>query len=603
MLLPPQSVRDLNTHHLFQPPATRALWTNRADALRRQILFSTGLLPMPDKTPLTPIVTGEHDGGDFIVKNVAIQTFPGFYLCGNLYLPKGKPGRHPAIVNPHGHWENGRLEMQPDVPKASPPPAPAGDGKGNLTAIGVNLARQGFVVFAYDMVGYNDTVQIPQHRTFGNSKDAWAQGVSLMGLQLWNSIRVVDYLASLNEVDSKRIGVTGASGGGTQAFLLAAVDDRITASVPVNMVSAYMQGGCLCENGPGLRVGTDNVEIAALSAPKPQLLVAATGDWTGHVPDEEWPTLRKVYDLYDHPESTACVQFNYGHNYNIESREAMYAWFGKWFLKDNNPTHFKEKPFSLTPQQLRVWTDKHPMPKDALNEKQVEEWWVAKHQSAMSKMWPVDKASHKNFVQAVRPMLQMSLAVASEPSPARKSSTGAPVLIVSVEGDPAQNGLIDPSIKRIVLPPIDHKLEQSQDLYFTCYNQTQVVERVSAIVDQIDRLAAESGSKINLAGTGQAGAWALLARGLTDAVQGCVVDCDGLDPNDPSTYLESLYAPGIISAGGLKSAAALTLSQLYLTNCNPDNWREVENLYKQINVPFGFVPGHLQEPDILKLLR
>ncbi|MEI6913912.1 MAG: hypothetical protein WCL39_02150, partial [Armatimonadota bacterium] len=160
----------------------------------------------------------------------------------------------------------------------------------------------------------------------------------------------------------------------------------------------------------------------------------------------------------------------------------------------------------------------------------------------------------------------------------------------------------NPSIKRIVLPPIDHKLEQSQDLYFTCYNQTQVAERVSAIVAQIDKLAAESGSKINLAGTGQAGAWALLARGLTDAVQGCVVDCDGLDPNDPSTYLEALYAPGIISAGGLKSAAALTLSRLSLFNCKPENWKEVAELYEKMGVPLRLESRKIQEADVLNLL-
>src|SRR5207302_5943255 len=137
-------------------------------------------------------------------------------------------------------------------------------------------------------------------------------------------------------------------------------------AVTVNMDSAYLQGGCRCENGPGLRVGSDNVEIGAMMAPKPLLLVAATGDWTKNVPNEEWPAIKKVYDLYGAGDKTAVVQFNYGHNYNIESREAMYTWFGKWLLNDPNPAHFKEKPFEVDLNAMRVWNAQHPMPADAL---------------------------------------------------------------------------------------------------------------------------------------------------------------------------------------------------------------------------------------------
>src|SRR5207247_4035523 len=130
----------------------------------------------------------------------------------------------------------------------------------------------------------------------GNMK-TW-QGCEILPVhQLWKCIRVEDNLKILPDVDKNRIGATGASGGGSQTFLLAAVDDRVKCSVPVNMVSAYMQGGCLCENAPGLRVGSDNVEVSAAFAPRPQLLVSCTGDWTSKVPVEEWPAVKKVYDL------------------------------------------------------------------------------------------------------------------------------------------------------------------------------------------------------------------------------------------------------------------------------------------------------------------
>ena len=220
---------------------------------------------MPEKTPLNPQRFGKLERDGYTIEKVLLETWPGFFLGGNLYVPT-TPGKHPAVVSPHGHWNYGRLEHQP---LASVPLRAA------------NLARRGHVVFIYDMVGYNDTIQVP-HSFNGRRETLWAFGP--LGLQLWDSIRVVDYIASLPEVDATRIGATGASGGATQTFLLAAVDDRIAYAAPVNMVSAYMQGGSYCENAPGLRLGISNLDIAATFAPKPMLLISATGDWTKHVP-------------------------------------------------------------------------------------------------------------------------------------------------------------------------------------------------------------------------------------------------------------------------------------------------------------------------------
>src|SRR5204863_6299432 len=121
--------------------------------------------------------------------------------------------------------------------------------------------------------------------------------ISLMGFQLWNSIRAVDFLEELADVDKTRIAITGASGGGTQTFLLGAVDDRLAAQAPVVMVSHTMQGGCGCENMPGLRVEFSNMEIAAGAAPRPQILVAATGDWTKTTLTVEGPAIGRVYEL------------------------------------------------------------------------------------------------------------------------------------------------------------------------------------------------------------------------------------------------------------------------------------------------------------------
>ena len=176
------------------------------------------------------------------------------------------------------------------------------------------------------MVGYNDTIQVP-HRFGSAEQRLWSFGP--LGLQLWDSIRALDFLASLDDVDAGQLGITGASGGGTQTFLLTAVDDRVQFASPVNMVSAIMQGGDLCENAPGLRLNTSNVEIAAMFAPKPMLLVSATGDWTHNVPKEEYPAIKRIYDLYGKGDQVEVVQIDEKHNYNRLSREAVYRFFAK----------------------------------------------------------------------------------------------------------------------------------------------------------------------------------------------------------------------------------------------------------------------------------
>ena len=193
----------------------------------------------------------------------------------------------------------------------------------------------------------DDTRQVP-HGFAGPREELWLVGT--LGLQLWNSIRVVDYLASLPDVDDARIGVTGASGGATQGFLLAAVDDRVGYSAPVNMVSFLMQGGSPCENAPLLRIDTHNVEFAAAFAPKPQLLVSATGDWTVNTPAEEFPAVQDIYRLLDAGSNVEWRQFDSPHNYHRDSREAVYGFFGRHILGDPGAARFVERGYS--PEQL-----------------------------------------------------------------------------------------------------------------------------------------------------------------------------------------------------------------------------------------------------------
>jgi dienelactone hydrolase len=382
-LAPP---KDLDGYFPFTPPANKEAWNARAERLRTQVLISQGLYPLPTKTPLNAVIYGKLDRGDYTVEKVFFESQPGFFVTGNLYRPVGKTGKLPAILCPHGHWNNGRFydSGRDNVRRSIVEGAERFEegGRSPLQSRCVQLARMGCVVFHYDMLGYADSIQLSfelAHR-FGippndprasmNKTDAWglfspqaeSHLQSVMGLQTWNSIRSVDFVESLPDVDPSRIGVTGSSGGGTQTFLLAGVEPRIAVAVPAVMVSTAMQGGCTCENACLLRVGTGNVELAALFAPKPLMCISAD-DWTKEMPTKGFPELQQHYAMLGAPKNVAhrpLLQF--GHNYNYVSRAGMYSWFNKNF-KLGIPEPVVEEAYDrLTPEEMTVWDSAHPKP-------------------------------------------------------------------------------------------------------------------------------------------------------------------------------------------------------------------------------------------------
>jgi dienelactone hydrolase len=258
-------------------------WRLHASRVRAHVLHAAGLAPMPVRADLR-VVWGRHrELGSYSVDNVAFESFPGFFVTGNLYRPIGHvpksadaTGQRAAVLAPHGHTSRKR-----------------GAYRGRFTVevqtLCASLARMGGVAFAYDMVGWGESRQ-SRHRKQG----------SVLGLQLWDSIRAVDFLASLPDVAPHRIGMAGFSGGATQALLAAAVDERIAAVALVAQLSAHFYGGCSCERGAGVADSTfeavNNVEIAAAAAPRPQLLVSTGWDWSRNTPEVEYPFLARAYD-------------------------------------------------------------------------------------------------------------------------------------------------------------------------------------------------------------------------------------------------------------------------------------------------------------------
>src|SRR5207248_3743168 len=263
----------------------------------------------------------------YTIEKVFFASMPGHYVSGNLYRPKGKTGKLAGVLCPHGHWKNGRFfdagpeEAKKQIEKGAE--KTTNGARFPLQARCAMLARMGSVVFHYDMVGVADSQPIPHAKGFADA-EAELRLQSALGLQTWNSIRALDFLLSLPEVDAKRIGVTGASGGGTQTFLLCAIDDRPTVAFPAVMVSTEMQGGCVCENASYLRQFTGNIDLAALFAPKP-LGMSAANDWTKEIETKGLPELKALYKLLGAEDNvTAKCFLQFDHNYNQVSRELMY---------------------------------------------------------------------------------------------------------------------------------------------------------------------------------------------------------------------------------------------------------------------------------------
>ena len=362
----------------FQQVASLEAWKTRAERLRRQVKVATGLWPSPTRSPLKASVFGPVDRDDYTVWRVAFESFPGHYVTGSLYRPKNKTGRLPAILTPHGHWNHGRFFQYTDQELREEIAIGAerflAGGRYPLQARCVQLARMGCVVFHYDMEGYADSVQLVQHRNgvrpSMNTPTDWGLASpqaelhlqTPMGLQTWNSIRAVDFLRSLPDVDPQRIAVTGASGGGTQTFMLMAVDPRPAAAVPCVMVSTGMQGGCNCENAPYLRIGAGNIDLAALTAPRPMGLTAAD-DWTVELETKGYPDLLKIYTLYGHPERLRAVfHTEFQHNYNSVNRMFMYGCISD-FLDLGFEKPILERDFvPLSQEEMTAWTADHPAP-------------------------------------------------------------------------------------------------------------------------------------------------------------------------------------------------------------------------------------------------
>jgi len=558
--IPTQDARNLDppntdTHFKARSFNSLAEWEAHKAHLRGQILSAAGLMPLFPKTDLHPQIFGRIEKADYSIEKVLLETLPGYYLGGNLYRPRraAPASGFPAVLSPHGHWDYGRLEHTTIA---------------SVPARAISLARQGYVVFAYDMVGYNDTLQTPHD--FGDKPVEQLWGFGPLGLQLWNSIRVVDFLEALPGVDRRKIGVTGASGGATQTMMIQAVDDRIQFSAPANMVSFIMQGGSLCENAPNLRVGTNNVEIASMMAPRPMFMSAATEDWTRHMMEEEFPAVRAVYDLYGKRDNVEALLLQAPHNYNKPNREAMYAFFGKHVLGNSDASQFAERSIHVEKLQDMLALENRKLPDNAISFAQLFDEWtrLSSGQSghdrerltyALAAEWPAKVLADTSGERIV-----LGRAGQGDRIPGIWiKGSNPPALVVHPDG--AEAARKTPEVAKLVQAGRSVLLidafqtgsavaPRNRDVkMFLTFNKSDDANRVQ---DILTALAWLNVPRTHLVGLGKAAIWCTFAAAVSKQPVELQADLGNFTGTDQQ-FIDSFFVPDIQRAGGLRAAQAL----------------------------------------------
>ena len=285
----------------------------RADSLRKEVRQRLGIdLLLAQCVESKPILSKVRKYAGYTVQNFALETLPGLYVCGSVYAPKSK-GKHALIICPNGHFGGGRYREDQQQRMGT-------------------LARMGAVCVDYDLFGWGESIL--------QVGSAAHRSSAAHTIQAMNGLLILDYmLAARKDIDRKRIGVNGGSGGGTQTVLLSALDDRFTASAPVVSLASHFDGGCPCESGMPIQLaagGTCNAELA-IFAPRPQLVVSDGGDWTASVPTLEYPYLQRVYGFYDAKDKVTNIHLpKERHDFGPNKRNAVYTFFAEVFGLNRN---------------------------------------------------------------------------------------------------------------------------------------------------------------------------------------------------------------------------------------------------------------------------
>ncbi len=557
----------------------------RREELRFNLRMAAGLYPWPEKTPLNVRYedVGEYEG--YSVKKIMFESYPGMWSTGNLYLPSPMPEKAPAILNVIGHWAEQRLHRSD---KADYPQQLA------------NFARMGFICLVTDMIGMVDSRQV-SHQYGHNEKELWLSNG--LGIQLWNNIRALDLLCAMPEVDAQHIGVTGASGGGSQSLFLGLLDDRIAAAAPINMISLHMQGGCYCENAAGLRRHTDNVEMCAMIAPRALFLAGSDGDWTQDLQTAEFPAMLETYRLYGAEDKAEHFYQHAPHQYNEKTRHKVYSFFARhlmgkdiewieqpietgdlndltWFRGEGHAPGFGSDEEYFTAHKAELASRIASLPAD---EKRRMLAWVTGIRENSYRMIPIS-SDHRDGLTVEKSVIYGDSGEMLPTVKITPAEWDGKRLCLALSGEgkdcldtPDLQALLDDGIAVISgdlfltgesrdckqeLAETDLKSPYYTSNHLTTFNDTTDALRIQD-ASLLIRAAADTGAELTVWANGQDARAVACALPLCEGVVSARLEAAALSLDSDEAYYRDFFVPGICALGGLR--ACLTLSQCPVT--------------------------------------
>jgi dienelactone hydrolase len=339
-----QLQRDAVTALAEREKAWQTLKTPEDVAARQRALrefFLQQLGGFPERTPLNAQIVGKLSGDGYRIEKVIFESRPNHRVTANLYLPTG-PGPFPGVIVSSGHSRTGKT-------------APYNQ------RFGIILARHGMAALSYDPIGQGERSQIltsegmPQFP--GTTTEHFLMGVGsiLVGrntasYRVWDGMRAIDYLVSRDDIDAKRIGMTGCSGGGTLTSYVMALDERVACAAPACYLTTFQQ---LLETiGPQdaeqniygqIAFGMDQPDYVLMRAPRPTFISATTGDFFGV--EGTWDNYRqskRIYGLFGYPERVDLVEVAGEHGVQPTNLAAIAQWMRRWLVGKDEPVAIEE---------------------------------------------------------------------------------------------------------------------------------------------------------------------------------------------------------------------------------------------------------------------
>ncbi|HJN16555.1 MAG TPA: acetylxylan esterase, partial [Armatimonadota bacterium] len=314
-------------------PESADEWAKRKKRVKKDLAKALGLSPLPKRTPLNAQMTGTSERDKYTIENVVFESRPGFFVTANLYVPKGLERPAPAVVVVPGHAMD--------------------DGKnyGLYQMAQIGLARMGFVVLGYDPIGQGERKLPGFSHNLGYS--LLLVGWTNEGFITWDTMRAIDYLCTRPEVDARRIGLAGNSGGGENTFYATPLERRVRAAASFCFTCSYDQwirhGGnhCICNHMPGIVRDMEQFEIIGLNAPRPFLIGNGADDPIFPIAGTR-DTLRRAQAIYEFDgaaDAVALIASDAGHGWSQELREACYGWLGHWLMGIGDGSPIPEESF------------------------------------------------------------------------------------------------------------------------------------------------------------------------------------------------------------------------------------------------------------------